>query len=189
MIDSDRRPAAPRTGDLLLKRATARPQRPPAWSVRAFDLAVAGTALILATPLILMAILAIVVADGRPVFFAQERIGRHGRPFRVVKLRTMATDADDRLKQLLQSDLTARREFQTARKLQNDPRLIGPGRLIRGLKIDELPQLWNVLRGDMAIIGPRPVVPAEIARYGPYGQVAFSVRPGLSGPWQVRQVP
>ena len=100
----------------------------------------------------------------------------------------MVPDADAQLAMLLQADLSARREFRAARKLQNDPRLIGPGRVIRRFKIDEIPQLVNVIRGEMTLVGPRPVVPTEIARYGPYGQIAFAVRPGLTGPWQVSDV-
>lgn len=182
---TDLRRGAPSCDDNLLRQALDRPSRPPQWLVRGFDLTVATVMLILTLPVLAAAALAVRFADGSPVLFAQERIGRHGRPFKVLKFRTMVRDADVRLAELLASDPVAAEEFRTARKLQHDPRLHRFGSVMRRLKIDELPQLFNVIRGDMSIVGPRPVLADEVVRYGAYGQIVFSLRPGLTGPWQV----
>lgn len=181
----DQRRPAPRPDDALLLQSIDRPRRPPVWLVRAFDIVVSATLLLLTLPVLMMAALAVRRADGAPVLFGQERVGRYGRPIRVLKFRTMVRDADARLAELLANDPVAAEEFRVARKLQHDPRLHRYGHLMRRLKIDELPQLWNVLRGDMSIVGPRPVLADEVVRYGPFGQIVFALRPGLTGPWQV----
>jgi len=121
-----------------------------------------------------------------PILFQQDRIGFHGRPFRMVKFRTMKTDADpaqhrDYLKNLIQSDTP-----MTKMDLKGDPRLILGGALLRATGLDELPQLLNVLRGDMSLVGPRPCLPYELASYSPEQKHRFDVLPGLTGWWQVR---
>jgi undecaprenyl-phosphate galactose phosphotransferase len=128
---------------------------------------------------------AILFLDGRPVFFFQRRIGMHGRPFPCLKFRTMVPDAEVRLQALLESDPAARAEWQRDRKLRNDPRVSRVGAWLRRTSLDELPQLFNVIRGEMSLIGPRPVVEEELRRYGPRAVFYLKTRPGLSGLWQV----
>lgn len=152
---------------------------------RALDIAIAGTALVLASPFFLIVSL-MVRADGGPAFYAHPRMGRGGRIFGCLKFRSMVVDSQARLDALLAADPEARAEWDATRKLKNDPRITRIGRFLRATSLDELPQLINVLRGEMAIVGPRPVTPAELDRY--YGAAAahyLSVRPGITGLWQV----
>jgi lipopolysaccharide/colanic/teichoic acid biosynthesis glycosyltransferase len=152
---------------------------------RGLDIAVAGTALLLlAVPMLLIAL--IVRMDGGPAMFSHARVGRFGRLFGCLKFRSMVPDAEGRLAALLATDECAREEWVTTRKLKNDPRVTPIGRFLRATSLDELPQLINVLKGDMSLVGPRPVQAAELATY--YGAAAEhyqSVRPGITGPWQV----
>lgn len=151
---------------------------------RAIDCIVALLLLGFALPLIAVAA-ALIVCDGGPAFFAHTRFGRHGRPFRCWKLRTMAPDALERLPALLAADPALAAEWARSFKLRNDPRVTGVGRLLRRTRLDELPQLWNVLAGDMSLVGPRPVTRAELTAYGRWARLYCSVRPGLTGLWQV----
>lgn len=178
-LDAARQPGA--TG------ARERPQSQPLGGAtkRALDIAIAGTAVVLLSPLILMVALLIVITMGRPVLFPQRRLGFAGRPFDCYKFRTMVNDADAALRAHLADSPEAAREWRTRQKLQHDPRVTLLGRLLRRSSIDELPQLFNVLRGDMSCIGPRPVVNDEIARYGKYWNDYTKARPGLTGAWQV----
>jgi lipopolysaccharide/colanic/teichoic acid biosynthesis glycosyltransferase len=134
-----------------------------------------------------MALVALVVrcTSAGPVVFAQTRVGHHGRPFLCLKFRTMRVGADAELTALLAADSKARTSFAAAYKLSNDPRVTRVGRFLRRTSLDELPQLVNVVRGDMSLVGPRPVVPEELWRYGDRGQIVLQVRPGMTGPWQV----
>jgi len=152
---------------------------------RAFDLVVGSALLVLAAPLVGAIALAILLVDGRPVFFWQRRVGMDGRPFACLKFRTMVRDAEARLAALLERDPAARAEWQRDHKLRVDPRISRVGEWLRRTSLDELPQLWNVLRGEMSLIGPRPVVEEELARYGDRAAFYLKTRPGLSGLWQV----
>ena len=125
------------------------------------------------------------VSMGRGILFSQPRVGLHGRPFDCLKFRTMIPGAEAALEAYLQSNPAARREWDASRKLQHDPRISSIGRFLRRSSLDELPQLLNVLRGDMSCVGPRPVVQAELPRYGVHMADYLSVRPGLTGLWQV----
>ncbi|MEO3470590.1 sugar transferase [Roseomonas sp. CAU 1739] len=152
---------------------------------RAMDIAIASAALILAAPFFLVVSL-MVRADGGPAFYAHPRVGRGGRVFGCLKFRSMVVDSQARLDALLAADPAARAEWDATRKLKNDPRITRIGRFLRATSLDELPQLINVLRGEMAVVGPRPVTPAELDRY--YGVSAahyLTVRPGITGLWQV----
>jgi lipopolysaccharide/colanic/teichoic acid biosynthesis glycosyltransferase len=149
---------------------------------RVFDTA----AIIAALPIVLpvIAILALLIRrDGGPVFYSQNRVGREGRIFRFWKLRSMVVDAEARLEAHLAADPKARAEWNATQKLKDDPRVTRVGRLIRKTSMDELPQLWNVLRGDMSLVGPRPIMPDQLPLYP--GRAYFSLRPGLTGFWQV----
>ena len=152
---------------------------------RALDISGAVFGLIVfAIPMLVIAV-AIKLDSRGPVFFRQKRIGFDGRLFDCYKFRTMATDAEARLDALLASDPAARAEWDKDHKLRDDPRVTGVGRFLRKSSLDELPQLWSVLKGDMSLVGPRPIVEKEAARYGRYLQHYCAVRPGLTGLWQI----
>jgi lipopolysaccharide/colanic/teichoic acid biosynthesis glycosyltransferase len=123
--------------------------------------------------------------DGAPVLFAHWRVGQHGHLFRCLKFRSMVRSADLVLAQLLAGDAQARGEWQRDHKLRNDPRIMRIGHFLRRTSLDELPQLFNVLRGEMNLVGPRPVVVQEVPRYGDHKQHYLSVKPGMTGLWQV----
>ncbi|QBR38576.1 sugar transferase (plasmid) [Leisingera sp. NJS201] len=142
--------------------------------------------LLLFAPLMLLISALIVRRDGWGVFYVHKRIGRNGQTFGCIKFRTMVKDADQRLAQILATDPVARKEWAACQKLRNDPRIIsGIGHRLRQSSLDELPQIWNVIRGDMSIVGSRPVTRDELVRYGLAGQLYMQMRPGLTGPWQV----
>jgi exopolysaccharide production protein ExoY len=149
------------------------------------DLTVAMVALVAIWPLFLMIIVVMKFTDPGPVFFAHERIGFKGRRFRCLKFRSMVVDSEAALQALLRRDAKAALEWRETQKLRSDPRITALGRLLRVTSLDELPQLINVVRGDMSIVGPRPIVFAETHRYGSSLGHYVSARPGLTGPWQV----
>ncbi len=120
-----------------------------------------------------------------PALFRHRRVGFNGRHFECLKFRTMVTDAPERLRKLLESDPSAAAEWATNRKLRNDPRITAIGAILRKSSLDELPQLFNVLRGDMSIVGPRPVTDEELERYASSVGAYLSCRPGITGLWQV----
>jgi lipopolysaccharide/colanic/teichoic acid biosynthesis glycosyltransferase len=152
---------------------------------RALDILGAGGLLLLALPVFLV-IAALVRQDGGSVFYAHRRVGRGGRMFGCLKFRSMVVDADRRLADLLDRDPVARAEWDATRKLKNDPRVTAIGRFLRATSLDELPQLINVLKGEMSLVGPRPVLAAELsAFYGAAAQHYLSVLPGITGPWQI----
>lgn len=126
----------------------------------------------------------VVSLDGGPILYGQERVGRGGRRFRCLKFRTMVQDSDARLAELLGRDAQARAEWDRDRKLRRDPRITRYGRLLRAVALDEVPQILNVLRGDMSFVGPRPVTESELPRYGDDLAAYLGVRPGLTGLWQ-----
>ena len=153
---------------------------------RLFDLVFSLMMLILCVPLLLLIMLMIRLSSRGKVIYAHERIGRGGKPFRCFKFRTMHSDADARLAALLENDPNLKNEWEQTRKLKQDPRIIPIGRFLRKTSLDELPQLWNVLKGDLSVVGPRPVVHEEIICYiGAKASKILSVRPGLTCIWQV----
>lgn len=151
---------------------------------RALDIAGAITLLLVFSPIILViSLLQLTQAGG--VLFTHQRVGRFGEEFGCLKFRTMAPDADQRLERLLEADRGAREEWRESQKLTDDPRVTGLGNLLRRSSMDELPQLLNVLRGDMSLVGPRPVTASELSKYGEARQSYLALRPGLTGKWQV----
>jgi lipopolysaccharide/colanic/teichoic acid biosynthesis glycosyltransferase len=152
---------------------------------RGIDVVGSLAALILMGPLLIAITVAIWLCDAGPVVYSQERIGRNGRTFRCLKFRTMRMNADRLFEELLSSDPLARREWETMHKLRRDPRVTRLGKFLRMSSLDELPQLFNVLRGDMSLVGPRPIVSAEAGRYGRRFRSYCTVKPGLTGLWQV----
>jgi len=131
-------------------------------------------------PLCVLIAVTIKLTSPGPVLFRHKRLGRHGREFWCYKFRSMMQDADLQLKQ--NEQLLA--EFEQNYKIKSDPRITSVGAFLRRVSLDELPQFWNVLRRDMSLIGPRPIVPPELEKYGPYGSKLLSVMPGISGIWQ-----
>ncbi|MEM6441360.1 MAG: sugar transferase [Pseudomonadota bacterium] len=155
---------------------------------RGLDLALVGLAAPFVLPLI--ALLALLAAlDGGPAFFGQTRVGRGGTRFTCWKLRSMAVDADARLSAVLKADPQAAAEWARCQKLRRDPRVTPLGRFLRACSLDELPQLWNVVLGDMSLVGPRPMTPEQAPMYpaGPYRGAYCALRPGLTGFWQVSE--
>jgi lipopolysaccharide/colanic/teichoic acid biosynthesis glycosyltransferase len=152
---------------------------------RTFDLLSAVVILVLASPLLLSIVTLIKLSSPGPVIFWQRRLGLNGRTFRCYKFRTMTVDAEEVLDAMLAADSNLSLEFQARAKLRDDPRLTRYGRLLRRSSMDELPQLFNVLRGEMSTVGPRPLVPEELSRYGAAAGALLSVKPGITGLWQV----
>ena len=180
VADGPRRPFAKAGRRSAAARAAVRPA-----VKRLFDIAGALALLAALLPMLLV-IAALVRADGGPVLFAHERVGRGGRRFGCLKFRSMVVDSAERLEALLAADPEARAEWDASRKLKRDPRVTAIGRFLRSSSLDELPQLINVLRGEMSLVGPRPVVAAELtAHYGAAAEHYLSVRPGITGLWQV----
>ena len=141
--------------------------------------------LVIMAPLMLAIMIMIWFADGGPVIFAHHRVGRDGKLFRCFKFRSMRNGADRLLAELLRTDLAARNEWEKEQKLTNDPRITPIGKFLRNTSLDELPQLVNVLKGQMFLVGPRPVTMPELSRYGANRWHYISVRPGMTGLWQV----
>ncbi len=148
---------------------------------RIFDVVLSTIALLVAAPILLASAIAIKATSRGPVLFRQVRVGRDGEPFFVLKLRTMVPDAEDRLAELIEHNESDGPLF----KMRDDPRITSAGRILRKLSIDELPQLWNVVRGDMSLIGPRPALPREVADWNDELHERLRVRPGITGMWQV----
>ena len=148
------------------------------------DRCMALTALILLAPVFGLLMIK-VRQDGGPAFYFQNRIGKDGKPFKCWKFRSMVTNSAEMLKEILEKDSIAREEYARDFKLKNDPRITKIGHFLRKSSLDEIPQLWNVLKGEMSIVGPRPIVKAEEAFYGDKFNHYLSVRPGITGLWQV----
>lgn len=158
--------------------------RPPLWK-RALDLLGAGAALVAVAPVMLAVALLIKWQSPGPVFYQQERIGRFRRRFKVWKFRTMVCNADSILEEYLAACPQRRAEWERDHKLKDDPRITSIGQWLRKTSLDELPQLINVLRGEMSLVGPRPIVTAEVSRYSSKFAPYCSVLPGITGLWQV----
>lgn len=149
---------------------------------RAQDIFFSALALIVLSPILLLIALIIVIDDpgGSPIF-AQERVGKNGKLFKFYKFRSMCVDAESKLEDLLSQNEMDGPVF----KIKDDPRITRVGKFIRKTSVDELPQLWNILKGDMSIVGPRPALPREVAKYTDYEKQRLLVKPGLSCYWQI----
>lgn len=152
---------------------------------RIADVVLSLLALVVLAPGLLLIAGALLIADGRPVIYRHTRIGKHGRTFECLKFRSMRKDAAERLEQLLASDPEIRREWMESQKLRHDPRIHRLGHFLRVSSLDELPQLINVIRGEMSLVGPRPIVTDEMARYGDQLHYYLAMTPGVTGLWQV----
>lgn len=147
---------------------------------RTFDIVLSGLGMIFLFPIFLVVSLLIVFNDGWPVLFKQKRLGEKGREFYIYKFRSMRKDAEA----ILASRPDLMEEYQRTFKIANDPRLLKCGKFIRSTTLDELPQLWNVFKGDMSLVGPRPIVLKEIEMYGEHRDIYFAMKPGCAGLWQ-----
>lgn len=156
-----------------------------AFGRRCFDIVGALLIGILFSPFI-VAVIVLIRLGGLPVLFRHKRVGRNGVLFNCLKFRTMVPDAEDVLRRLLKVHPELRDEWTENHKLRDDPRITPLGKFLRRTSLDELPQLWNVLRGDMSLVGPRPIVRAELLRYGRQVSSYLAVKPGLTGLWQVK---
>jgi lipopolysaccharide/colanic/teichoic acid biosynthesis glycosyltransferase len=152
---------------------------------RVFDIAFAIVALLIFLPVLLACAVAVKWESDGPIFFRQRRLGHGGKPFYILKFRTMVPDAETVLTSYLAAHPEAQKEWDADHKLKQDPRITRLGKTMRRLSLDELPQFWNVLRGDMSIVGPRPIVPAEVAKYKDAFRDYCAVKPGITGLWQV----
>ena len=176
----------PRVFQMLGARATNGHMSPRARSVyqlskRALDVCVSVVLLLLAMPVLLVVAVLVKLTSKGPVFFAHRRLGHNGKEFDCLKFRTMIADAEQRLKQ----DPNLRQQFEEKFKLEDDPRITPLGSFLRRTSLDELPQLFHVITGEMSLVGPRPIVENELSKYSIYANKLLSVKPGLSGLWQV----
>jgi exopolysaccharide production protein ExoY len=152
---------------------------------RIIDVVLALSGIVLLAPLLIICYVLTVITSPGPAVFRHRRVGFNGKHFECLKFRTMVTDAPERLQRLLESDPAAAAEWAVNRKLRNDPRVTPIGDILRKSSLDELPQLFNVLRGDMSIVGPRPVTDEELERYKSSVGAYLACRPGITGLWQV----
>ena len=180
------RPTA-RLGSIPLTHVPRTHSHPPigGFLKRGFDLLGAVLGLILLSPLFILLALLVKASGSGPVFYGHARVGRSGQSFKCLKFRTMMQDGTAVLERHFAENPAAVAEWEATRKLQNDPRVTRVGTVLRKLSLDELPQILNILRGDMSIVGPRPVVSDELALYGPAAVYYLKSRPGLTGLWQV----
>ncbi|UWQ53688.1 sugar transferase [Leisingera caerulea] len=151
---------------------------------RIFDILFALLLLPVLVPVILI-LWGVVRLDGGPGFFGHTRVGQNGKPFKCWKLRSMVVDAESRLQGHLDTNPEAAAEWERDHKLTNDPRINRLGRILRKTSLDELPQIWNVLKGEMSFVGPRPIVTKELPKYGRCASAYLAQRPGITGLWQI----
>jgi len=152
---------------------------------RVFDIIASSLMLLALVPLFIIVAVSIYLTDGRPIFIGHRRVGYGEKLFSCLKFRSMVVDGDRVLADHLSVDLAAREEWESCRKLKVDPRVTPIGRILRRTSLDELPQLMNIIKGDMSVVGPRPIVEAEVEKFGPAIEDYFAARPGLTGLWQV----
>ena len=152
---------------------------------RLCDFSLACLLLILFIPIFLLIAFLIKASSRGPIFFIQKRIGKNKKEFSCYKIRTMHPEADFMLKEILKTNLDIKKEFESNQKIFNDPRITPLGKYLRYTSLDEIPQILNILKGEMSFIGPRPIIKEEIKRYENSFEKAFSVLPGMSGLWQV----
>ena len=152
---------------------------------RGFDIIAASLGIIVLSPLLVLLALLVKASDGGSIFYGHSRVGRGGMSFKCLKFRTMVENGGEVLARHFATNPQARADWEATRKLQADPRVTPVGQVLRKLSLDELPQMLNILGGDMSIVGPRPVVEDELALYGPAAVYYLQSRPGLTGLWQV----
>jgi exopolysaccharide production protein ExoY len=154
-------------------------------SKRIVDIVLALSGIVLLAPLLIISFVVTWTSSPGPIIFRHKRVGFNGKTFNCFKFRTMVADAPERLREVLEANPAAAAEWAQCQKLRNDPRVTSVGAMLRKSSLDELPQLFNVLIGDMSIVGPRPVAEEELSRYGASVRVYTACRPGITGLWQV----
>jgi lipopolysaccharide/colanic/teichoic acid biosynthesis glycosyltransferase len=152
---------------------------------RLFDIVFSSAVLVICSPLYLLLAILIKLSSPGPVFYIQERIGKDYRSFRCIKFRTMVKNADVLMERIMLEYPELQREYEENFKLKDDPRVTTVGKFLRYTSLDEFPQFWNVLKGDMSVVGPRPLVPEELYKYGRHIGKILTIRPGITGLWQV----
>jgi Undecaprenyl-phosphate galactose phosphotransferase WbaP len=157
----------------------------PATLKRALDIVLGGGLLLVLLPLLVLIAVGVWRSSSGPIIYSQPRAGRRGKPFRFYKFRSMVTNSEEFLTSFLESNPGAKSQWEEFQKLEDDPRITPFGRFIRRSSLDELPQLWNVLKGDMSLVGPRPCMVDQRVLYGRHWVAYCAVRPGLTGLWQV----
>lgn len=152
---------------------------------RVFDVVFSLVVLIVFSPLYVLLAVLIAISSPGPIFYIQQRVGKNYQPFSCIKFRTMVNNADEILQGIVSSSPHLREEFEDSFKLKDDPRITWIGKFLRLTSLDEFPQFWNVLKGDMSVVGPRPLVPEELYKYGYRIDRVLTIRPGITGLWQV----
>jgi lipopolysaccharide/colanic/teichoic acid biosynthesis glycosyltransferase len=165
--------------------AKGRIQFNKAFFKRTFDILFSSTVLIVFSPLYFVLAVLIAISSPGPIFYVQERVGQDFRRFKCIKFRTMVQNADQVLESIIAKCPKTRQEFEDNFKLKEDPRITWIGRFLRFTSLDEFPQFWNVLKGDMSVVGPRPLVPEELPKYGNKMEKVLTIKPGITGLWQV----
>ncbi len=150
-----------------------------------FDFIFALIFILIGSPIFLLISILIKFSSRGPIFFIQERIGKNNKPFKCIKFRTMHPEAEDIFENLIIKNEKLRKEFEETHKLKNDPRITNVGKILRKTSLDEIPQFINVLKMEMSVVGPRPIVKDEIKKYGNSISKVFSIKPGITGLWQV----
>ena len=152
---------------------------------RLFDVLFSSSVLITLSPLYILLAFVIAISSPGPVFYIQQRVGKDHKPFDCIKFRTMVNNADEIMQSMVAESPELREEFEENFKLRDDPRVTNMGKFLRYTSLDEFPQFWNVLMGDMSVVGPRPLVPEELSKYGRHIDKVLTIRPGITGLWQV----
>ena len=152
---------------------------------RIIEIIIAVSIIFLTSPVTLIICILIKLNSRGPIFYKQERIGKNLKKFYCLKFRTMSEEAEDILDNLLSNNEEIKEEFRKTQKIKNDPRITYIGRFLRRLSLDELPQFFNIVKGEMSLIGPRPIIESEMERYGESLNEVFSINPGITGLWQV----
>ena len=171
--------------DGLFNQGLSLPRLDQKLAKRLFDVVFSLLILILFSPVYLFLALLIALNSPGPVFYIQERVGKNYKTFGCIKFRTMVTNADEILIELMETSPQLRQEFEDNFKLKQDPRITKIGKFLRLTSLDEFPQFWNVLKGDMSVVGPRPLVAEELPRYGYHIDKILTIKPGITGLWQV----
>jgi lipopolysaccharide/colanic/teichoic acid biosynthesis glycosyltransferase len=156
-----------------------------AFSKRLFDIVFSLSVLVIFAPVYFVLSFLIAISSPGPIFYVQKRVGKDFRTFNCIKFRTMVVNADEMLSEMITSCPIKRQEFEDNFKLKDDPRITWIGKFLRFTSLDEFPQFWNVLMGDMSVVGPRPLVPDELHKYGDRINTILTIRPGITGLWQV----
>lgn len=152
---------------------------------RMFDIVFALLMLTIFSPLYIILMILVALNSQGPIFYVQQRVGKNHQPFYCIKFRTMIDDADKALETIMQDSDQLRQEFQESCKLKQDPRITKIGKFLRLTSLDEFPQFWNVLKGEMSVVGPRPLIPEELPKYGRKINTVLTIKPGITGLWQV----